>query len=131
MTSYVSYFYDETKPFELTIEERSLGLSRIKRGRGVTRAVVLGKNCVVWLLAMVEEALNGEKLREFWVGSRAYIVQRQMNSYGQYMALAEYGGGQRGFIVVPEGQKGKGWTIFCCPVEKGGSVFSFSCSRWE
>lgn len=60
---YVSYFYAETKTFKLSIEERYLGL-RGEEG-WVTWTVVLGKNCVVWLLATVEEMLNRDKLREF------------------------------------------------------------------
>jgi hypothetical protein len=75
-----------------------LGLRITKRSGGVSRAVVLGKSSVVWLLVMVEvEVLKGENLREFYwflrVGSRAYIAQRCPNSHGWYMALAEYGGG--------------------------------------
>ena len=64
---------------------------------------------VCWL--QLEEVIN-PKLRDFYrtvrVGSRAYFVQRRMNSHGWHMALAEYGGGWCGFIVVPEGREGRG-----------------------
>ena len=39
------------------------------------------------------------------------------------MALVEYGGGWYGFIVVPEGKEGRGWTKFAVELRKGGSVF--------
>jgi hypothetical protein len=59
----------------------------------------------------LEEVIN-LKLRDFYrtvrVGSRAYFVQRCMNSHGWYMALAEYGGGWCGLIIVLEGRESRG-----------------------
>jgi hypothetical protein len=40
---YVSDFYADTKTFKLSIEEGSLGLRIIERGRGVTRPVALAR----------------------------------------------------------------------------------------
>jgi hypothetical protein len=59
---YVSYFFAETKTVELLIEAGYLGLCIIKRSRGVSQAVVLGKSSVVWLLATVEVVLKGDNL---------------------------------------------------------------------
>lgn len=91
--------------------------------------MLLGKPSVVWLLATVEVVLKGDNLREFYrtlrVGSRAYITQRCVNSHGQYMVLAEYGGGggRRGFIVAPEGREGRGWSNFVAELRKVVAFF--------
>jgi hypothetical protein len=65
----------------------------------------------------VEAMVNGESLKEFVtssrVGCKVYITQRYSNSHGWYLALAKYGGGgggQRGFIVIPKGREGRGWS---------------------
>lgn len=59
---YASYFFAETKNFELSIEAGYLGLRIIERSRGVSRPVFLGKPSVAWLLAMVEVVLKGDNL---------------------------------------------------------------------
>jgi hypothetical protein len=39
------------------------------------------------------------------------------------MALAKYGGGRHGFIVAPEGQKGRGWSKFAAELRKVVAFF--------
>lgn len=67
-----------------------------------------------WLLNMVEEMIKGENLREFiglMVGSRAYVAQSCANGHGRYLAVVEYGGGRRGFNLIPEDREGRRWGI--------------------
>jgi hypothetical protein len=108
---YVSYFYVDTKTFELPIEKGSMGLRIIERGRGVTRAVALGKSSVVRL----EEVINREKLRDFYwivrVGSGVYIVQRRTNTMGGTWCWRNMEGGASSLFQRAEKAKGRAYLL--------------------
>lgn len=115
-----NHLFVKAKTFVFSAEEGCLVLSFVKRSRGVSHAVHLGKVSVAWLSETVKALIRGGGLREFvksWkVGSTAYIAQRCSNRHGRYLVLAKYSsGGQRGFIVLLEGQERQGWKecAFC------------------
>ncbi|KAE8038637.1 hypothetical protein FH972_011125 [Carpinus fangiana] len=57
-----------------------------------------------------------ENWRTFRFGSFAYVMQRRNNSYGNFLELSKYGGrGQRSFVIIPEGNDGKGWVDCIIP----------------
>jgi hypothetical protein len=45
------------------------------------------------------------------VGRRAYVAQSCANGHGRYLAVVEYGGGQRGFSLILEDRETMGWGI--------------------
>jgi hypothetical protein len=91
-------------------------LQIIERSKGVSQVIYLGKVSVAWLLTTVEALTQWEGLKEFVkssrVGNKAFIALRCSNNHGCFLALVEYGGGGwRGFIVIPKGREGKGWSV--------------------
>ncbi|KAE7995727.1 hypothetical protein FH972_000497 [Carpinus fangiana] len=49
-----------------------------------------------------------EKKQEY--GNNDVAIERRHNSYGKFLELSEYGGkGRRSFVIIPEGDDGKGW----------------------
>jgi hypothetical protein len=94
------------------MEEGVSVLRVFERSRGFMRSISMGKVIVQWLLAIMEELLKAEAIKEFLkssiVGSKAYIVQRSANRFGHYLVVKEYGsGGRHDSIVIPEGREGK------------------------
>jgi hypothetical protein len=93
--------------------------------------VLLGKVSVAWLSSTVEDLVCKAEVAEFFKpsreGSRALIVQRHSDRSGRVLGEAYRGGGCRGSIVVPEGQEGRGWSIF--PAELGKAVAFFDNSH--
>lgn len=76
--------------------------------------VMMGKTSVLWLCRMVED-LRGVEIKDFYqsicYGNTIYVARRRSNGHGRYLKLSEYGGGGRkSSIVIPEGNKGRGWA---------------------
>jgi hypothetical protein len=75
---------------------------------------------VFWLFNAWDFLITSEMVHENWrtfhFGSFAYVMQRRNNSYGNFLELFEYGGrGQRSFVIIPEGNNGKGWVDCIIP----------------
>jgi hypothetical protein len=46
----------------------------------------------------------------FRFGSIVYVLVRRTNKFGNFLELSEYGeNGRRSFVIIPEGEEGKGW----------------------
>lgn len=60
--------------------------------RGTFRAVMLGKQIVMWLRSTVEELSRGTELKDFYrsvrSGSTIYVVQRHENGLWSYRSMA-------------------------------------------
>jgi hypothetical protein len=100
------------------VQRRNIGIRFAERTRGVYQAMIPDKPSMVWLLNTVEELIRREKLREFYrtlgVGSIVYVVQKCADSHGRFLELSEYCVGEwRSFIIIPEGQEGRGWWGNC------------------
>lgn len=67
MMGFSSWFYVEAKVFKLLVEEGRSILRFLRRSGGISRAVLLGKVSVAWLVATVEALAQGEGPR-FQVG---------------------------------------------------------------
>jgi hypothetical protein len=107
----------ESKSFELDVEGAATGLSIHESSRGVTRSIFLNSKDSSWLLDSVEELLSAKNSAVFWRRSRSgfpgTFAQRCANKHGRFLIVEDYGGGRRrGFILVPEGRKGEGWSSF-------------------
>jgi hypothetical protein len=111
---YIGYVYVESKAFEFRSDVRG-GVRFEERSKGLTRSVIMAWPPIHWLLvawdflAPVEKAK--EKWRTFRFGSIVYVLLRRTNRYGNFLEISEYGEkGRRSFIIIPEGEDGKGWT---------------------
>jgi hypothetical protein len=107
----------ESKLFVLGVEGVTTGLSIQESSRGVTRSILLNYNDSSWLLGTVEELLSAKNSDVFWRRSRpgfpGIFAQRCANKHGRFLTVEDYEGGKRrGFILVPEGWKGEGWSAF-------------------
>jgi hypothetical protein len=67
---YSSTFFIESKVFELSVVKGYSVLSIVESSRGVSRAVLLGKVSVAWLLGIIESLLQGAALKDFVKSSR-------------------------------------------------------------
>jgi len=75
--------------------------------------VLLGTECIVWLLSMLEEALHNPRYKDFVKsfreGSKVTIVRRGANSSRHFLEVAVYDvGGRKGLVLFPEGRDGRG-----------------------
>jgi hypothetical protein len=52
------------------------------------------------------------------VGNKSFIVQHSANKFGRFLAVAEYGGGQRGLVVILKHRGGSGWLGFSLELHK-------------
>lgn len=64
-----SWFY-VVKAFEFFVVERGSVLHLVERSCGVSRAILLGKLGVVWLLHSVEELVHRTKVTEFFKSTK-------------------------------------------------------------
>lgn len=97
----------ESKVFSLSKDCRFLLIT--ERSLKVVKELRLGLSMVHWLAKSLEDCLKGDK-QEFYTmardGCRSFIAQRCSNAQGHYMALVEYGNGNRcNFVFIPEDTK--------------------------
>jgi hypothetical protein len=69
---------------------------------------------VFWFLMSWDNLSQNDKTQENWrtfrFGNIVYVIQRRSNNCGNFMEFSEYGeDGRRSFIIIPEGDEGKGW----------------------
>lgn len=106
----------ESKPFELAVEGGSTRLRIREKCRGFTSSIFLGRIDSCWLLDAVEELLSAKSYAVFWkrswAGFPGIIAQQCANKHGHFLVVEEYGGGRRGFILVPKRRNDKGWMSF-------------------
>jgi hypothetical protein len=118
---YLGYCYVDSKSFKFGFEVN--GRVRLaEMSRHLFWAVILGWSSLVWLMQAVERLSKGEedndKWRTFRLGSTPYVVLRRKNKHGQFIALSEYGGGRRNYVVILEGSDGKGWVDVWVQLQK-------------
>jgi hypothetical protein len=68
---------------------------------------------IFWLLVAWDSLTSLEKTREKWrsfrFGNKVYILLRRNNRFGNFLELSKYGEkGRRSFVIIPEGEEGKG-----------------------
>jgi hypothetical protein len=111
---YLGYFYVENKSFEFRSNVQG-GVQLAEKSRGKTREVIMAWPTIFWLVSAWDYLSNSETVRENWrtfrFGWLSYVMQRRKNSNGNFLELSEYGGkGRRSFVIIPEGNEGKGWN---------------------
>lgn len=84
----------------------------------------LGMFTVLLFAKALEECLKVER-KDFYdtsrEGDRGFISQRCSNAHGRYMALVEYGGGDKqNFIFIPEERGSKGWRKLADALREAG-----------
>jgi hypothetical protein len=110
---YLGYVYVESKSFEVRSNVRG-GVRLEERSKGLSRSVIMAWPSIFWLLAAWDSLTPLEKTREKWrsfrFGSIVYVLLRRTNKFGNFLELSEYGeNGRRSFVIIPEGEEGKGW----------------------
>jgi hypothetical protein len=111
---YLGYVYVESKSFEFRSAVRG-GVRLEERSKGVSRSVIMAWPTIFWLIAAWDSLTPSNKDREKWrsfrFGNIVYVVVRRKNKFGNFMEISEYGEkGRRSFVIIPEGEEGKGWN---------------------
>jgi hypothetical protein len=111
---YLGYVYVESKSFEFRSAVRG-GVRLEERSKGVSRSVIMAWPTIFWLIAAWDSLTPSNKDREKWrsfrFGNIVYVVLRRKNKFGNFMEISEYGEkGRRSFVIIPEGEEGKGWN---------------------
>jgi hypothetical protein len=90
------------------------GVRLEERSRGLSWSVIMAWPSIFWLLATWDSLTPLEKTREKWrsfrFGSIVYVLLRRNYKFRNFLELSEYGeNGRRSFVIIPEGEEGKGW----------------------
>jgi hypothetical protein len=109
------HFFVEAKTFLFSVEEGKSVLRMEERRKGFLGVVLLGLQCIAWVIAAVKDALQSKGVEDFvksfWEDLKAWKVRKGCNKDGCFLELAVYAvGGWRGFILFPEGRGGRGWN---------------------
>jgi hypothetical protein len=91
--------------------------------------VVLSPQCFEWLVSTLEVLLGLPDEQDFVKflreGSKILIARRCENKAGHFLEASSFGmGGQKGFILIPEGRRGWGWHKFSGELRKAVDYFS-------
>jgi hypothetical protein len=113
----------EVKSFVFTVVEGASVVRVEERRRNFSGLVLLGAQSIGWLVSTMESLLcfPGDKdfVRSFREGSKVLIVRRGGNVASRFLEVAVYAvGGRRGFICIPEGYEGRGWSKFVLELGK-------------
>ena len=119
---YLGYVYVESKSFEVRSNVRG-GVRLEERSKGPSRSVIMAWPTIFWLLVAWDSLTLADKAREKWrsfrFGSKVYVLLRRKNNFRNFLELSEYGEkGRRCFIIIPEGEDGKGWSDCCEQLSK-------------
>ena len=111
-----SFLY-EAKTFCLSAKVGCPNLCLEERRKGFVGFIFVSIQCSLWLVDMVEEAIQSSVKEDFTKsyreGDKATMVHGGGNKAGRFLevsVLAE--GGCKGVIWLPEGRYGKGWRRF-------------------
>jgi hypothetical protein len=120
-------FFVEAKTFVFSMKEVDVVVWLEERRKGFTRVVLLGVQCTVWLVEMVELALRNPGVqnfvKSFCEGLQVLIVRRGGNRAGRFLELAVFAkGGRKWFILLPEGREGRGLEPGCMGADQGGGL---------
>jgi len=111
--------------------------SRFLRGRqwvvekcnSFSGEVLLSFQCSVWMVSTMEKLMGSPGVpalaKSFREGSKLSIVRLGRNDKGRFVEVevAVYGvGGQRGFLLIPEGRGGWGWIKFVGELSKAKAL---------
>ena len=111
-------FFIESKLFQLVDEEGGnfFSLKIFERGKYYMQSVFMGKSATLWIIRSLEHTMIGASPKQFFMlkeGDTAYTLQRECNSFGQYLAVTELKvGGLRRTIIIPAGKLKQGWRTF-------------------
>jgi hypothetical protein len=121
-------FFVEAKSFSFSVVSGKPELRLEERRKGFAGAVSLGPRCVAWLIVTIEEVLRSTVVEEFVRSTREasneVTVKRGGNRAGRFLEVAsQVLGGRRGFILLPEGRGGWGWSRFSGELSKVMAFF--------
>ena len=89
-------FFIESKLFQLVVEEEGGGdffsLNIFEWGKYYMQLVFMGKSAALWLMKNLEHTVIGVNSKQFFMlreGDNTYTLQRESNSFGQYLSMTE------------------------------------------
>ena len=122
-------FLFEAKTFCLSAKVGFPNLRLEERRKGFVGCIFTSIQCLLWLVDMVEEAIQSPVKEDFTKsyreGDKATMVHGGGNKAGRFLevsVLAE--GGRKGVISLPEGRYGKGWRQFAGELQQLGRLSS-------
>jgi len=112
-----------TKSFVFPVLDGALVLWVEEKRKDFYGEVPLSNQCTEWLVSTMEELMgflgDSDFVKSFREGSKVSIVRKGGNKNGRFVEAAVYGvGGQRGFLLIPEGRGGCGWLNFVGELRK-------------
>ena len=91
-------------------------LKIFEQGKYYMQSVFMGKSATLWTMRTLEHTVSGVSPKQFFTfreGDTAYTLQRESNSFGQYLSVTELKvGGLRRTIIIPAGKLQQGWRTF-------------------
>jgi hypothetical protein len=122
-------FLVEEKSFVLSILEGASVLRVVEKCNSFSGEVLLSFQCSVWMVSTMEKLMGSPGVpalaKSFREGSKLSIVRLGRNDKGRFVEVevAVYGvGGQRGFLLIPEGRGGWGWIKFVGELSKAKAL---------
>ena len=103
-------FFIEFKLFQLVVEEGGIffSLRIFEWGKHFMKSVFMGKNAALWLMKNIEHMVVGINPKQFFTlreGDTTYTLQRESNSFGQFLLVSELKvGGHRRSVIIPSGK---------------------------
>jgi hypothetical protein len=112
----------ESKSFAFSVLAGASVL-RVEKRKKFLGVVILNSQSSEWLVSILEVLLGlpeeQEIVKSFKKGSKLLIARRGGNKNGRFLEVSSFGlGGQKGFIVIPEGRGGWGWIKFSDELRK-------------
>ena len=91
-------------------------LKIFEQGKYYMQSVFMGKSETLWTMRTLEHTVSGVSPKQFFTfseGDTAYTLQRESNSFGQYLSVTELKvGGLRRTIIIAAGKLQQGWRTF-------------------
>ena len=103
-------FFIACKLFQLVVEEGGnfFSFKIFEQGKYYMQSVFMGKSAALWIMRNLEPAVIRVKPKHFFTfkeGDTAYTLQRESNSFGQYLSVIELKvGGLRRTIIIFAGK---------------------------
>ena len=111
-------FFIASKLFQLVVEEGGnfFSFKIFEQGKYYMQSVFMGKSAALWIMRNLEHAVirvNPKHFFTFKEGDTAYTLQRESNSFGQYLSVIELKvGGLRRTIIIFAGKFQQWWRTF-------------------
>ncbi|KAJ9685011.1 hypothetical protein PVL29_017154 [Vitis rotundifolia] len=116
MVRTMKFFSVERKTFLVRFEGEPRGIwcSLTKHSKGFVFSLSFEKEEVGWLIKHLAKAIELKSYmvfnRKYREKSRVHLMEVCFNNHGRFIRLSEFASNKKStFLVIPEGEQGKGW----------------------